>query len=85
MPVDTVDGNLMPSAGKYGTEVSESRRTIPKRDFFFLIDGAVPDLDPWAYYNLPVLGIDPLSAGARASGTLGSCRIEHPNKNRVFS
>ena len=75
----------MPSAGKYGTAVFEARRTVPKRDFFFLSDGTAPDIDHWAYYNLPFLGIGALSDLARAGATLGSCRIELPNKKNGFS
>ena len=71
----------MPITGKYGTAVSEVWRVIPKRDFFSPNDVATPDLDHWAYYNLPVLGIDALTAGTRAGGTLGSCRIEHPTRD----
>lgn len=81
-PGDTIEGNLMPSVGKYGTAVFEARRPLPKCDFLFLIGGTIPDLDPWTYYNLPVLGIDELAAGARGSGTLGSRRIEMPTKMR---
>ena len=71
----------MPRTGRYGTAVFEAWRTISKRDFHFLSDGAVPDLDPWANYNLPIIGIDALAAGARSAGALGSCRIELPARN----
>ena len=68
----------MPSTGRYGTAVFEAWRVIPKYDFAFLSGGSKPDLDPWTYYNLPVLGIDALSAGSRSKDVLGSCRIELP-------
>ena len=71
----------MPSTGRYGTVVFEAWRAIRKTDFFLLSGGSVPDLDPGAYYNLPVLGIGALSAGARSKDTIGSCRIELPIKN----
>ena len=71
----------MPSTGRYGAAVFEDWWVIPKRDFPFLSDGAVPGLDSRAYYNPPAHGIDALADGARNAGTLGSRRIELPTKN----
>ena len=68
----------MPCTGTYGDSVFESFRWISRRAFDYLIKGSGVDLDPWTYYNLPVLGIDALSAAERAAETLGSCRIELP-------
>ena len=83
-PGDCVDGNLMGIAGKYGTAVFETWRVAPGRDFDCLSFGKIPDLDPRAYYKLPVLGIDALAAGARKVDTLGSCRIEIPTEWKGF-
>ena len=78
MPGDCVEGNPMPSTGTYGAEVFESFRLISRRAFGYLSKRAEVDLDPWTYYNLPVLGIDALSVGDRADGALGSRRVELP-------
>ena len=78
MPGDCAEGNRMPSTGTYGAAVSEPSRLIIRRSFDYISKGLDVDLGPWTYYSLPVLGIDALSAGGRAEGALGSCRIELP-------
>ena len=79
---DAVTGILRPSRGKYHDCVFDGWRTCPLAEFALAM-GTAPcpiDLDPWIFYQLPVLGQSGYLLGKpKSDSTLNTSRFMFPH------
>ena len=83
---DAITGVIRPSRGKYHDCAFGGRRTCSKEEFSLCMGGVrCPiDLDPWAFYSLPVLGQDGYLLGPKSDSALNAARfIPHVDPSQV--